>query len=102
VDHEVVWLRAALDDLDGIAEYIAVDSPAYAAVVMSKILAQARELAGFPQLGRCVPEWNRPDVRERIVYGYRLIYRIVGDLVIILAVIHGSRRLLDDLQDRSQ
>ncbi|HPD29984.1 MAG TPA: type II toxin-antitoxin system RelE/ParE family toxin [Phycisphaerae bacterium] len=100
MDHEVVWLKAALDDLDDIAEYVAADSPAYASVVVSKMLAQARELAGFPQLGRCVPEWNRPDVRERIVYGYRLIYRIVGDLVIILAVIHGSRRLLDNLQDR--
>ena len=56
MDHEVVWLRAALEDLDGIAEYIAADSPAYAAVVVSKMLAEARELAGFPQLGRCVPE----------------------------------------------
>jgi plasmid stabilization system protein ParE len=102
VAHEVVWLRAAFDDLDGIAEYIAADSPAYATVVVSKILAEARELAGFPQVGRCVPEWNRPDVRERIVYGYRLIYRIVDVLIIVLAVIHGSRCLPGELQGRSE
>ncbi len=102
MDHEVVWLRATLDDLDGIAEYIAADSPAYAAVVVSKMLVEARELAAFPQVGRCVPEWNRPDVRERIVYGYRLIYRIGDDRITVLAVIHGSRRLPDDVQGRSE
>ena len=45
---EVVWPRAALDDLDGIATCIAADSPAYAAAVISHVLAVARSLSEFP------------------------------------------------------
>ena len=49
-------------------------------------------LAQFPRLGRKVPEFDDENVRELIVYSYRIIYRLQGD-VIIAAVIHGKRDL---------
>lgn len=95
VDQIVVWSPEALDDVDDIARYIARDSIFYAAAVVEKILAVASGLGQFPQSGRIVPELNQPDIRERFVYSYRLIYRIEQARILVTAVMHG-RRLLDD------
>ncbi|HWJ46096.1 MAG TPA: type II toxin-antitoxin system RelE/ParE family toxin, partial [Candidatus Udaeobacter sp.] len=80
-------------DLEGIAEYIATDSPTYAGVVVKKILNQTRILARFPCAGRKVPEFDDENVRELIVFSYRIIYRLQEDEVVIAAVIHGKRNL---------
>lgn len=91
--HVVVWLHAAIDDLESIRAYIAEDSPTYARAVVRGLLSAARLLADFPLMGRVVPEWQTETVRERIVYPYRLIYRVSADRVDVLAVIHGARLL---------
>jgi toxin ParE1/3/4 len=49
------------------------------------------ELRGFPNLGRSVPEADREDIREIIFQGYRVIYQITADHLLVLTVIHGSR-----------
>ena len=49
-------------------------------------------------MGRRVPESASRELRELIVERYRIIYRIAGDQLQILTVIHGSRdvaQLLD-------
>lgn len=96
----VVWLEAALDDLDAIADYISQDSPAFASVVVQKALSAARDLCGSARVGRRVPEWDDDTLRQRLVYSYRLIYRIEPEKVVVLAVIHGARLLPDELKDR--
>ena len=94
-DQVVIWSPEALEDVDDIAGYIAHDSVFYAAAVVEKMLAAASGLNQFQQSGRIVPELNQPDIRERFVYSYRLIYRIEPAHILVTAVIHG-RRLLDD------
>lgn len=89
--HRVVWSRRALQDVEAIAEYIAEDSPAYAAVVVKNIVQQTRQLPQFPRSGRKVPEFDDENVRERLAYSYRIIYRLQQDEVLIAAVIHGKR-----------
>ena len=69
--------------------------PFYAGAVVEKMLAAAIALNHLPQAGRIVPELNQPDIRERFVYSYRLIYRIETARIVVAAVIHG-KRLLDD------
>ncbi len=91
--HRIVWSRRAAQDLDSIAEYIAADSPAYAGAVLKNIVNQTRILARFPQAGRKVPEFDDEDIRELIVYSYRIIYRLQQDEALIVAVIHGKRIL---------
>jgi len=100
VDRKVVWLEAALDDLDQIAAYIAGDSPRYASVVVGKMLAFAAELGRTGEMGRMVPEWGQENVRERIAYSYRLIYRLDEKRVVILGVIHGARLLPKGVRNR--
>lgn len=40
-----------------------------------------------------MPELNDPQVRERFVYSYRLIYELRDEAIHIPAVIHGKRLL---------
>ncbi|HYM76498.1 MAG TPA: type II toxin-antitoxin system RelE/ParE family toxin [Candidatus Dormibacteraeota bacterium] len=91
--HRIAWSRRALQDVEGIAEYIAADSPTYAGIVVKKIMRETRTLAQFPRAGREVPEFDDENMRELIVYSYRIIYRLQEDHGIIAAVIHGRRNL---------
>ena len=88
---EVVWSHRALRDVDGIADYIAKDPAAYAAVVVGNIITQTKMLSQFPRSGRKVPEFD--EIRELLAYSYRIIYRIQGNRIIISSVIHGKRIL---------
>lgn len=98
--HIVVWSPRAIDDVDAIAAYIALDSEAYAAsvvrIILEKvriILEKARRLSEFPYIGRVVPEFGDDTIREVFAYSYRIVYRIDADEITIAAVIHGKRLL---------
>jgi plasmid stabilization system protein ParE len=97
---KIVWLPAAVADLEAICHYISLSSPDYAAIVAQAVLDAADDLLRFPHMGPRVPEWDRNDLRQRLVYNYRLIYRIVGQRIEILSIIHGARILPDSYQDR--
>lgn len=91
--HRVVWSRRALRDIEAIADYIALDSTAYATAVVKSIITQAKMLSPFPRSGRKVPEFDDENIRELLAYSYRIIYRVQEDEVVISAVIHGKRLL---------
>jgi toxin ParE1/3/4 len=40
-----------------------------------------------------VPEFDEENIRELIVYSYRITYAVERDEVIVAAVIHGKRML---------
>ena len=67
------WSPEALEDIESIANYIERDSPNYAKSVVEKIFDKAELLEEFPELGRVVPEFNDPVVREIFIYSYRFI-----------------------------
>jgi plasmid stabilization system protein ParE len=90
---KVRWSRAAVEDLREAEAFIATDSPLYAQRFVARLLSSTRKLSTHPRIGRSVPEADDPDVRELIVYGYRIIYRLTVDSVDVLAVAHGARDL---------
>ena len=90
---QIIWSDSAAEDLEAIADRIAQDSQSNASKVVKKILAVADDLDHFPHLGTVVPEANDADLRQRIVFHYRLIYRIEPNTINILAVLHARRRL---------
>jgi len=47
----------------------------------------------LPNIGRKVLEAEDPDVRELIFHNYRIIYRIRGKEIQIVAIIHAARDL---------
>ena len=89
----VVWSARALADVESIAAYISSDSPAYAKIVVKKIVKLTRQLARFPQSGREVPEFQDQSLRELLAYSYRVIYKVGTEEIIIASVIHGKRDL---------
>lgn len=98
--HGVEWTESAVAGVIDAIEYIAHDSPNYAAALAVRVEHAAASLRDLPHRGRRVPEYNDPDVREVIVGStYRLIYRVRPHVVSVLAFVHTARdlaRLLDE------
>jgi toxin ParE1/3/4 len=88
---KLLWSPQALRDLEGIRDYIAIDSARYAALVIERIVTGVERLATFPEAGRIVPERNDPSIREVIVKPYRVVYRLKPGLVEIATVFRASR-----------
>lgn len=97
----VTWAPRALSDLDSIAEFIARDSPRYAAVFVRTALETAERCGEFPEAASIVPEFDSPLLRERLIFRYRMIYRVAGPAgVEIVAIVHGTRQLPGDVGDK--
>ena len=90
---KVAWARTAVVDLRNLERYIAADSAFYARRFVVRILEATRQLEAFPRSGRKVPEADQDDIRELIIQGYRIIYRLFPESVQILTVVHGSQDL---------
>jgi len=87
----VRFSRTADCEIDVIRAYIAETNERAADRVVARILQSIQYLETFPELGR---RGRLPGTREPSIAGqpYLVIYRIEGDLVRILTVIHTSRR----------
>ena len=86
----ISYTRLALSDIAEAAAYIARDDPNAAKLVVDRIRAAVSGLALHPELGR--PGRIR-GTRELVVPRTPFVvpYRIAGDRIDILAVIHGRR-----------
>ena len=96
----VEFTSHATDQLERIYDYVAADSVANAASLISRIIDRAESLAEHSMRGRRVPEFVRDDIREVRERPYRIIYRVGYDVVQILTVMH-ERRLLPRQQQIS-
>ena len=90
---KIIWSFEATNDLKAIADYIAKDSPFYAAAFVQEIRDASRSLKEFSERGRVVPELSSASIRELIIKGYRLIYGTEESRVVILGIIQGKRDL---------
>lgn len=91
---KVEWTPGAGSDLLELVKYTAQDRPDAARKMAERLKASPRHLGEFPEMGRMVPEFGNPELRERIVPPYRLIYSTAGSALRIVAIVH-SRRLLE-------
>ena len=98
----IAWAGPALEDLRHTYQFIARDSRQYAGIMVRRIRAAVSRLRDFPKRGRVVPEFPEGPYREILVGPYRVVYRHMEDrdMVLVLAVIHGSRLLLPLIESR--
>jgi plasmid stabilization system protein ParE len=96
----VKWSIPAGDDLKQIHDFIAKDRKYYARKVIQDIVAKTETLNDFPEAGRVVPEISDQNIRELLVYSYRLVYEISVEAIEILAIIHGKRDFSSALNER--
>ena len=89
----VSWTETGADQLQAVRDYLARSSPGYAQSLAGRIVARTEALDGQPLLGAEVPEYGDADIREVFEHPYRIIYRVNGPDVQVVAVIHSSRRM---------
>lgn len=90
---EIVWTEPALDALDAIAEYIALDNPPAAGKLVKEVLEKTERLQHFPGSGRTPPELPGSIYREVVAPPCRILYREDGNRVWILYVLRDERQL---------
>ena len=101
--YSVIWSEAAASDLQDIVEFIAGESQPSARVLFGVLKRRAGTLASFPLRGRLVPEFEAIGLdiyRELVVSPYRLIFRVKGRHVFVMAVFDGRRDLEDIFFER--
>ena len=90
---KLIWAAPALDDLDDIAAFIALDDPIAAAKLLERALKAVERLPRFPDSGRLVPEAPDGRYREVIVAPLRIIYRREGSDILIVHAARGEQQL---------
>jgi plasmid stabilization system protein ParE len=93
MDYQVVLSPSARADLRDIVRYISFDAPDRALEFGRFLVSRTRLLAGSPELGRIVPEFEEAFIREIIVRSYRVVYRVDDsrDLVEVIRFWHAAR-----------
>ena len=71
--------RRASDEIYEEAERLGASSPSYARAFIDTIFAKADLLRQFPELGRTVPEYGNPAIRELFYRHYRIFYFVSDD-----------------------
>lgn len=90
---EVIWTEPALQELDAIAEYIALDNPVAAGDLVKEVFDKTERLENFPSSGRIPPEFPDSVYREVVVPPCRIFYREDGQRVFVLYVMREERQL---------
>ena len=90
---QIVWTEPALNDLNEIAEYIALDKPSAAKKFVVDVFKSIKRLKKFPESGKKPTELSKTSYREIVSGPCRIFYRIDGKNVFILYVMRGERKL---------
>lgn len=83
---EIIWTQPALQELDAIADYIALDNPQAARRLVRQVFEKARQLEIFPRSGRTPPELPDTTYRELLVAPCRIFYRMENGNVLIIHI----------------
>jgi len=90
---KIRWSPRATRHFEEICNYIARDSEHYAKLFAKKIISIIKDIPRFPKFGRMVPEYGDENLRERIYQNYRIVYRLRGKAVEIVAITHSAKPL---------
>lgn len=90
---EVIWTESALQELDAIAEYIALDNPVAASYLVQEVFDKTERLEDFPRSGRIPPELPNSVYREIVAPPCRIFYREDKKRVFVLYVMREERQL---------
>jgi plasmid stabilization system protein ParE len=76
MDYKVIIAPRAILDLEEIVRYVAQENPVAALRLGFALIEKTKALAHCPELGRVVPEFADPSIRELILKPYRIVYRL--------------------------
>jgi toxin ParE1/3/4 len=87
----VVITGAAEADLETIGDWIAGDNPARALTFVQELRHRCETLVDAPSGYALVPRFEHIGIRRRVYRDYLIFYRVVGDTIEVLHVLHGAR-----------
>ena len=88
---QISWTIVARKELEEVFLFHADRSENFAIAAVDAICDAIFRLEKFPKLGRTVPEFNSPQLRELVVMQYRIVYYLrKDDVVEILRIVHSS------------
>ncbi len=90
---QVIWAEPALNDLDAIADYIALDNPVAASELVRRIFAHVDQLLSHPDSGSKARELRGGRYRQIVEPPCRIFYRREGETVYVMYVMRGERKL---------
>lgn len=90
---EIIWTETALQNLDDVAQFIALSSPSAAKNLVDNILKKVERLANHPESGRTPEEISEFNYREIVVNPLRIFYSYREDKVFILFVMRQEQDL---------
>lgn len=100
---QIIWTEPTLQDLNEIAEYIALDKISAANKLVQKVFSTTDRLEEHPKLGRKPLELTNSRYLELIVNPCRIFYRIEEEKIYILYVMRSERKLRNYLlEDRAR
>ena len=94
---QVIWTDPALNDLDAIADYIAVENPIAAGALVQRVFGHVDQLEAHPESGPRVPELKRSRYGQIVEPPCRVIYRFDGEKIFILHVMRSEQLLRKSL-----
>lgn len=99
----LIWAEPALQDLEQISDYIALDNPVAAKRLVQKVFLQVERLQEFPEMGPFAQDLAGSRYRHLIIRPLRIFYRVQDDSVYIVYVMRSERLLrLSDLEEHDK
>lgn len=92
----LIWADPALDDLEAIAEYIALDKPDAARRYMQSVFQAVERLLVFPNSGSIPSEIPHLPYRQIVVPPCRIFCRVNGEDIFIVYVMRGEQIFRED------
>ncbi len=89
---EIAFRPAALDDLDEIRASVGASDPRAASALVDRLVDRLILLRDFPEAAERASQRVR-GVRRLSEPPYAIYYRVAGETVLILRVLHGARRV---------
>ncbi len=81
--YKIKILKTAKDDLQDISNYISLDNPLQAKIIIEKIYLSITYLQSFPYLWKERKDWLREIVAK---YKYRVFYKIKNTTIYIVSI----------------
>jgi toxin ParE1/3/4 len=88
------WLSLAEKDLDDLFAFVAQDSLTMAEKEVDRVIEEVACLQAHPAIGR---PGRVPETRELVIPPYIVAYRVKGNTVQILRVLHSAQEWPEDL-----
>jgi toxin ParE1/3/4 len=96
----ITFAESALGDLEAIEDrYAEQGVPQVGEKLLAGIFERIEALADHPDMGRIVPEFQQPFLRELIYPPFRIVYRRDGDRVRVVRVWRSERLLHSSRND---